>query len=149
MYNTPINHTILYFKENKERNSVFQSDFVNVPPEDTKEILYELKKILETSKIKDDGQISIYDECISLYDVGFVRSKEYAKYEKTKETLKASLRNILRYKFGNNAKIIIYDFKFNNKRLDIGFTNYRIEIVFVPTESSTMELKQAMEKPYE
>lgn len=32
---------------------------------------------------------------------------------------------------------------------DIGFTNYRIEIVFVPTESSTMELKQAMEKPYE
>lgn len=31
----------------------------------------------------------------------------------------------------------------------IGFKNYRIEIVFVPTESSTMELKQAMEKSYE
>ena len=124
MYNTPVNHTILYFKENKEIDSVFQSDFVNVPPEDTKEILYELKKILETTKIKDDGQISIYDECISLYDVGLVRSKEYTKYEKTKETLKASLIHILRYKFGNNAKIIIYDFNFNNKRLDIGFTNY-------------------------
>ena len=32
---------------------------------------------------------------------------------------------------------------------DIGFIDYRIEIVFVPTESSTMELKQAMEKSYE
>lgn len=44
MYTIPVNHTILYFKENKEIDSVFQSDFVNVPPEDTKEILYELKK---------------------------------------------------------------------------------------------------------
>lgn len=31
----------------------------------------------------------------------------------------------------------------------IGFTNYRVEIVFVPTESSTMDIKRAMEKSYE
>ena len=123
MYNTPVNHTILYFKENKEINSCFD-DFVDVPSDDKKEILCELKKILETTKIKDDGQVSIYDECISLYDVGIVRSKEYTKYEKTKESLKESLRHILRYKFGNNAKAIIYDFNFDNNRLDIGFTNY-------------------------
>lgn len=56
--------------------------------------------------------------------MGLVRSKEYTKYEKIKETLKASLIHILRYKFGNNAKAIIYDFNFNNNSLDIGFTNY-------------------------
>lgn len=124
MYNTPINHTMLYFKENEEINSIFQSNFVNVPPEDTKEILYELKKILETTKIKDNGQISIYDKYISLYNVGLVRSKEYAKYQKTLETLKTTLRHILRYKFGSNAKAIIYDFNFLYNCLDIGFTNY-------------------------
>lgn len=31
----------------------------------------------------------------------------------------------------------------------IGVTNYRVEIVFVPTESSTMNIKRAMEKSYE
>lgn len=31
----------------------------------------------------------------------------------------------------------------------IGVTNYRVEIVFVPTESSTMDIKRAMEKSYE
>lgn len=31
----------------------------------------------------------------------------------------------------------------------IGFTNYKIEIVFIPTENSTMDIKRAMEKSYE
>ena len=31
----------------------------------------------------------------------------------------------------------------------IGFSNYKIEIVFVPTENSTMDIKRAMEKSYE
>lgn len=31
----------------------------------------------------------------------------------------------------------------------IGFTNYKIEIVFVPTENNTMDIKRAMEKSYE
>ncbi len=31
----------------------------------------------------------------------------------------------------------------------IGFTNYKIEIVFVPTENTTMDIKRAMEKSYE
>jgi len=119
---SPINHTILYFDSNKEITSCF-NDFVAVPYEEAKEILCELKKILETTKIKDEGQISIYDECISLYNVELVRRKEYAKYEKTKETLETTLRHILKYKFGN-AKAIIYDFDFNNKILRIGFTNY-------------------------
>lgn len=124
MYIPPVNHTILYFDSCKEINSSFSDDFVNVPPEKTKEILCELKKILETTKIKDDGQISIYDECISLYDIGRVRSKEYAKYKKTKERLKIKLENILKHKFGENAKAIIYDFNFNDKILSIGFTKY-------------------------
>lgn len=123
MYIPPVNHTILYFNSKGEINSVF-NDFVNVPYEDTKEILYELKKILETTKIKDNGQISIYDECISLYDVAAVNNKEYDKYEKTKERLKRSLNDISKYKFGNNAKSIIYDFDFDDKILHIGFTNY-------------------------
>lgn len=143
MYNTSVNHTILYFKENKEINSVFQSDFVNVPPEDTKEILYELKKILETTKIKDDGQISIYDECISLYDVGLVRSKEYTKYEKTKERLKIKFENILRHKFGEFSKAIIYDFDFNNKELKIGFTKYGNYI-----DCGTIKLKKSNNNLY-
>lgn len=32
---------------------------------------------------------------------------------------------------------------------DIGFINYKIEIVFIPTENSTMDIKRAMEKLYE
>ena len=31
----------------------------------------------------------------------------------------------------------------------IGFSNYKIEIVFVPTENSTMDIKRAMEESYE
>ena len=31
----------------------------------------------------------------------------------------------------------------------IGFTNYKIEVVFIPTENSTMDIKRAMEKSYE
>ena len=31
----------------------------------------------------------------------------------------------------------------------IGFSNYKIEVVFIPTENSTMEIKKAMEKSYE
>jgi hypothetical protein len=31
----------------------------------------------------------------------------------------------------------------------IGFNNYKIEIVFVPTENQTMDIKRAMEKSYE
>ena len=38
-----VNHTILYFKENKEINSCFD-DFVDVPSDDKKEILCELLK---------------------------------------------------------------------------------------------------------
>ena len=32
---------------------------------------------------------------------------------------------------------------------NIGLTNYKIEIVFIPTENSTMDIKNAMEKSYE
>lgn len=123
MYIPPVNHTILYFNSNKETDSCFD-DFVNVPFEDTKEILCELKKILETTKIKDDGQISIYGECISLYDASNVRDKEYDKYEKIKKSLERSLRDILNYKFGESAKTIIYDFDFGDKDLRIGFTKH-------------------------
>lgn len=31
----------------------------------------------------------------------------------------------------------------------IGFTNYKIEIVFIPTENATIDIKRAMEKSYE
>lgn len=143
----PVNHTILYFDSNKEINSSFSDDFVNVPPEKTKEILCELKKILETTKIKDDGQISIYDECISLYDVGLVRSKEYNKYEKAKKKLAVKLENILRHKFGENSKAIIYDFNFNNKILRIGFTKYGnyidCDTITFKKENNNLYLKEA------
>ena len=32
---------------------------------------------------------------------------------------------------------------------EIGLTNYKIEIVFIPTENTTMTIKEAMEKQYE
>ena len=122
MYGPHLSHTILYLNKNKETNSWFD-DFVEVPYEETKEILCELKKILETDKIKDDGQISIYADYISLYDVGLVRAKEYSKYNQTLEELKESLRRKLSYKFGESAKAMLYDFNYRNKTLDIGFTN--------------------------
>ena len=31
----------------------------------------------------------------------------------------------------------------------MGISNYKIEIVFIPTENSTMDIKRAMEKSYE
>lgn len=125
MYIPPVNHTSIIFNRNSESITHFRisssDDYVFVPQAANIEILKELRKILLTDKIKDDGQISIRDKYISLFDIQPLIADQKQKFENTKNFFETKLVNRLE-KIYNNYRVIIHDFNYEKKELRIGFT---------------------------
>lgn len=112
-----------YANEKVETKSWDEShNFIYEPLRSKKEILSEVKRILETP-------ISYNEDWVSIYDVvGLIKNK-YAKFECSKEYYENELEYLLKSNLGN-IHCILYDFDYETNHLTIGikdFSSYNYE----------------------
>lgn len=136
MYIPPVNNSTFILNNNTKNNNKerFNEAIIEgsttthtfVPIEIQKQILNELKNILQTDKIEDSGQISIYDKYISLYDISNLITRERKKYEDLKKQTGKLLEKVFDEYISSDCKCVVYDFDFDDNELIIGFntSNY-------------------------
>lgn len=86
------------------------------PLSNSKEILEEVDELFTQEKTKDT-------DCISLYDIANLMKKFNNGYNYIEKRYQEHFENILREKY-DNSNIIIYDFDYENKQLNIGFRRW-------------------------
>ena len=86
------------------------------------DILDEVKGVLSTDKLKDNCKVSIYDQCISLYDVANVMKYMSLKYKEEKNLYDKRISKIINNSIGfSQSNIAIFDFNYEANLLNIGF----------------------------
>ncbi len=86
------------------------------PIEKPKEILEEVKRILESEDIKDS-------DCISLYNVADLMSQIYYKYQTVIINYQEYCEKIIKSKLGNSTSVAIPDFDYEKNELIIGIVD--------------------------
>lgn len=84
------------------------------------EILEEVKNILVCEPNKNS-------DCISLYDVAQLLKELRNNYEMMEERYRNQFRSIVKSNFGDSSSIVIYNFDYENKLLNIGFKRYSFD----------------------
>lgn len=117
-------NTVQYSKENKKiyfytdkeitTKAYEDSTFVKYKPITSNTlILEEIKNVLLTKKNNSN-------DCISLYSVGLLLKQLYNDYAMISKKYKQQFENLLKSTF-RDSSIIIYDFNYKEKLLEIGF----------------------------
>lgn len=88
------------------------------PITNKKEILEELKEILNYEKSKDPDLVSLKHVYRLLYD----KNESYTRIKKTIET---RIDDKLKCEYGDGTYCVIYDFDYDNNIMSIGFRRYR------------------------
>ena len=114
------NNKKVYFYTNREINieAWKESKFFKYEPiTNKKEILKEIKKVLESDLCKDI-------DSVSLYNIFKVIKKEVDKLNNIKDEYKSIIKSSLREKYGREATCVIYDFDYENNLLRLAFKEY-------------------------
>ena len=114
------NNNTVYFYTNQEISTkeYEESKFVKYKPITTNaEILEEIKSILLTEKNNSS-------DCISLFDIAQVLKKMRHDYNMIEKRYSSQFKSIIKNAFGDNSDIVIYDFDYKKKFLEIGFKRW-------------------------
>lgn len=117
------NNKKVYFYTNQEISTkqYEESKFTKYNPiTSSSEILEEAKSILLAEKNNSS-------DCISLYDVAQLLKKLRHNYDMVEERYKSQFKSILNSTFGDSSSIVIYDFDYKNKLLEIGFKRWNLD----------------------